>query len=76
MRPDNVSDLEFVRRELRTAVTCLKTGGMKVPQAAEIINACGKLINAAKVEIEAKQLMKHDPNVVLDFLQPQPPSAA
>lgn len=72
---DTTSHLKFVNRELRIAIECLKTGGMKVPQAGEIINACGKMINAAKVEIEAAQLLKRDPNIELEFLKEQPAKA-
>ena len=63
------SHLKFAFNELRNAVEATKNHTLTVHQAAEIINGCGKMINAGKVEIEARLLLKRDPGVELEFLK-------
>ena len=52
-----------LRDKLTEVINKLVSGKMTVPVGKEIINATGKMINSAKVQLEYYALIKQNPNI-------------
>lgn len=53
-----INDMTDLRRELCEVIETVKKDRRYVPQATEIINASGKIINSLRVEMEYYKLAK------------------
>ncbi len=56
-----------IRDKLSVAFDDLQSGKLTVAVGKEMINATGKIINSAKVQLEYYALIKEDPQI--DFLK-------
>ena len=60
--------LSYVTSELQAVIEGMKNGEMKLQLGSEITNACGKIISAAKAEIDAVEVKKRYKDVEFSFL--------
>ena len=61
-----MKNIKEVREELGKVFEGIRDGSLKVPKAAEMNNAAGKILNSVKVELEYYALRKEKPKI--DFL--------
>jgi hypothetical protein len=58
-----MKNIKEVRDELGKVFEGLRDGSLKVPQAAEMNNAAGKILNSVKVELDYYALRKETPKI-------------
>ena len=63
-------NMEEVRAALSDVYNGLKGGTIKPNEACEMNNACGKIINTVKMELEYAALLKE--RHIIQFLEPRP----
>ena len=59
----SIKNIHDVRDELIEAVDSVKKDPRRVAQVHEISNACGKIINSVKLELEYAALKKEKPSI-------------
>ena len=58
-----MKNMDEVRSNLTSIFDGLKAGTLKHADACEMNNACGKVINSVKVELEYYAMLKKTPNI-------------
>jgi len=58
-----MKNIKEVREELGKVFEGLREGNLKIPQAAEMNNTAGKIINSVKVELEYYAIRKEKPEI-------------
>lgn len=66
-----MKNMDEVRAALTSVYNGLKDGSVKPNIACEMNNACGKIINTVKLELEYYALIKETPHI--RFLQSEEP---
>lgn len=70
-----INDLSDLRRELSEVIDAVKKDRRYVPQATEITNAAGKIINTIRLEMDYYKLTKETPpriKFLLGCVNPSP----